>query len=97
MSAAIVDDDENPFTSAQPPVEQLLLASIGDPSAKVLSHPAGPSKEEKLVSAPKRRRNTVTGSEGTVTAPLTPSTMKVEEPVQGVSGMAKRATRRRRQ
>lgn len=42
----------------------------------------------------RRRRNTVAGSEGNITAPITPSATKAEKPTTG--GPVKRSTRRRK-
>jgi hypothetical protein len=65
---------------------------------KVTDMPVNPPDEKQLLAVNptlKRRRNTVAGSEGSLTAPLTPAVTKPEESSSTV-GPSKRSTRRRR-
>lgn len=77
-------------------IEALTAALSG---AKPMTSMDAPvvAPEEKVISAQavgRRRRNTIAGSEGVVTAPLTPNAVKVEEPLS--VGPLKRSTRRKK-
>ena len=97
MTCPLPDEDDAPFATPPQAIEALMAALMGTKEMKATDMPVNPPDEKQITSntVMKRRRNTVAGSEGTVTAPLTPSAIKAEEPKS--VGPAKRATRRRRQ
>lgn len=89
-------EEEAPFQTPPQALEALTAALSG---AKPMTSMDAPvvAPEEKVISAQavgRRRRNTVAGSEGTMTAPLTPSIVKAEEPLS--VGPLKRSTRRKK-
>ena len=97
VTCPLPEEDDAPFQTPQTSLEALTsaLSGLKQPSfaAMQLSSP----DEKAPISNPvaRRRRNTLAGSEGTVTAPLTPNAVKNEEAPQ-TAGVAKRSSARRR-
>ncbi len=89
-------EDDAPFPSNPQTTEALIAALSGVKPMTALDLPLSTPEEKQagVTAANRRRRNTVAGSEGTVSAPLTPSVTKTEEPMTG--GPVRRTTRRRK-
>ena len=89
-------EEEAPFQTPVQALEALTAALSGARPMTSMDAPLVAPEEKALLPPPagRRRRNTVTGSEGTITAPLTPSLTKADEPMTG--GPLKRSTRRKK-
>lgn len=97
VTCPLPDEEDAPFQTPSSAIEALTAALSGTKLLSSSDIPMNLPDDKTLVAPPiaRRRRNTVAGSEGTVTAPLTPVAVKVEEVPQTV-GTAKRTSSRRR-
>jgi len=97
VTCPLPDEDDPPFQTPPSALEALKAAISGAKQMSPLDLPVN-LPDEKLVATQqgtRRRRNTTAGSEGTITAPLTPDVMKTEDLPQ-TGGNSKRTSRRRR-
>ena len=87
-----------PFQSNPQVLEAMTHALTGVRPMSSLDLPLNVPDEKQVAAnqlgGGRRRRNTVAGSEGCITAPITPSATKADEPMTG--GPIKRSTRRRK-
>ena len=96
VTCPLPGEEDAPFQTPPQTVEALVAALSGSREMTSIDMPLNLPEEKPVAAATagRRRRNTVTGSEGTITAPLTPRAVKADEPMTG--GPAKRVTRRRK-
>jgi len=96
-SCPLPPEDDMPFQSNPQVLEAMSHALTGVRPMTSLDLPLSVPDEKQLSNSQlggRRRRNTIAGSEGTITAPITPSAVKADEPM--TAGPAKRSTRRRK-
>jgi hypothetical protein len=96
-SCPLPPEEDMPFQSNSQAQETLLAALTGAKPMTSMDLNLNEKEEKQLQPVQptgRRRRATVAGSDGTITAPLTPSAVKTEEAETG--GPLKRSTRRRK-
>ena len=97
MTCPLPEEEDAPFATPPQTLEVLTAALSGIKEMKATDIPLSPPDEKMLAgnTTLKKRRSAAGGGEGeVVTAPMTPTVTKAEEPSTG--GPAKRASRRRR-